>query len=106
VLIAFNTAGVDPMLVIDTQRAALLAGLQEHRRAQRKALAGLAGPGDSRPGAADPGDLTATLLFDALIAKTEGELRWLELCEERLRATSAHTSNTSTTTDSKARKSR
>jgi DNA-binding PadR family transcriptional regulator len=79
VLVALHTVGVDVRQVIDVQRAVLGDQLQQHRRAQRKALADL-GESDS----ADPGSLGAAMLFDALVSRVEGDLRWLDLCEQRL----------------------
>jgi DNA-binding PadR family transcriptional regulator len=95
VLVALHTAGVNTTAVLDTQRSALLATLQEQRRAQRKALM------HNEPSTVAA--LTSVLLFDALIARSESELRWLDLCEERLRQL-PQTSPTSPTspTDRKA----
>jgi DNA-binding PadR family transcriptional regulator len=53
--------------VITSQRAALYGRLQAHRRNQ------------------PDGDLPARLLHDAVAGRTEADLRWLDLCEERLR---------------------
>jgi DNA-binding PadR family transcriptional regulator len=80
VLLAMVTPGVNAVEVIDAQRAGLMTVLRNHRR--------------GRTSASDPDDdsddaLLASLLFDALMARTEAELRWLDLCEERLRARSA-----------------
>jgi DNA-binding PadR family transcriptional regulator len=80
VLVALHTAGVDPRDVIDTQRTALLTILQQHRRAQRKAVGALEGPALD----AAPDDLSAVLLFDALVSRVESDLRWLDVCEQRL----------------------
>jgi DNA-binding PadR family transcriptional regulator len=80
VLVALHTAGVDTRDVIDTQRSALQTILQQHRRAQRKALSALEGPTIE----ADSDDLSAALLFDALVARVESDLRWLDICEQRL----------------------
>jgi DNA-binding PadR family transcriptional regulator len=80
VLVALHTAGVEVRDVIDTQRTALQIILQQHRRSQRKALSVLEGPTLD----ADGDDLSAVLLFDALVSRVESDLRWLEVCEQRL----------------------
>jgi DNA-binding PadR family transcriptional regulator len=69
VLIAIAAEDVDVRAVIDDQRAALLGVLQAHR---------------SRRQSVGNGDLAAQLAFDALVVKIEAELRWLDLCEDRL----------------------
>ena len=70
VLMAIGTSDVDAVAVIQAERAARLALLQRRRRAQRDA--GL------------NGNVAARLAFDALISRTESELRWLDVCEARL----------------------
>lgn len=63
--------GDDPSAALDTidgHRHALLARLQEVRRRQRAS-------GD---------DLGARLVADALAVRAEADLRWLDLCTERL----------------------
>ena len=75
VLLATKTRGIDPVAVIDLEREALHATLRRHRR-QRQKLNG-------------DGDLTADLLLDALVTRTESSLRWLDVVEERLRQRSA-----------------
>jgi DNA-binding PadR family transcriptional regulator len=81
VLLAMVTPGVDAADVIDAQRAGLMSVLRTHRRRlqQLEAAPALDDVDDARD------HLTATLLFDALVARVEAELRWLEVCEERLR---------------------
>jgi DNA-binding PadR family transcriptional regulator len=70
VLLATKTPGVDALAVIDLERQALHDVLRKHRR-QRQRLNG-------------DGDLTADLLLDALIARTDASLRWLDVVEERI----------------------
>lgn len=70
VLLATKTPGVDALAVIDLERQALHDVLRRHRR-QRQKLNG-------------DGDLTADLLLDALIARTDASLRWLDVVEERI----------------------
>jgi DNA-binding PadR family transcriptional regulator len=81
VLLAMVTPEVDAADVIDAQRAGLMSVLRTHRRRLQQLEAAPA-PDD----ADDARDhLTATLLFDALVARVEAELRWLDVCDERLR---------------------
>lgn len=70
VLIAIETGGVDAQAVISGQRAALIGALQAHRRRRE----------------VNTTDLSAQLAADAVVVKIEAELRWLDLCDERLRA--------------------
>jgi DNA-binding PadR family transcriptional regulator len=86
VLVALYTEGVDARQVIDVQRAALTDQLQQHRRAQRKALAAA---GDDSGVA----ELGAAMLFDALVTRVESDLRWLDLCDQRLTSFPAATSD-------------
>jgi DNA-binding PadR family transcriptional regulator len=58
--------------VIDIQRRQLVGRLQELRRAQRAA-----------------GDLVARMAADAAATRVESDLRWLDLCDERLRSAAA-----------------
>lgn len=69
------TVGRDHALeVITTQRNALLVLLQQRRRAPAR-RAGRDGDG-----------LVDQLVTDALLMRAEADLRWLDLCEERLLA--------------------
>jgi DNA-binding PadR family transcriptional regulator len=71
VLLAIAADAVDVQAILDGQRAATLQRLQEYTRLKAKA---------------DPEhELPWVLLLDALILKAEAEVRWLDLCEERLR---------------------
>jgi DNA-binding PadR family transcriptional regulator len=73
VLRVLLTAAADPVTataVVDIQRRQLVGRLQDLRRAQRAA--------------AD--DLIARLAADAAATRVEADLRWLDLCDERLRA--------------------
>ena len=71
VLLAVAAGSVDVGRIIQDQRSATMARLQEHTRHKQ---------------AADPRqDLPWVLLLDALILKAEAEIKWLDLCEERLR---------------------
>jgi DNA-binding PadR family transcriptional regulator len=68
VLLAIVTDGVDVREVIDAQRSGLLGAMRLHRRSRQAA-------GDQ---------ITTALLFDALVARVESDLRWLDMCEERV----------------------
>ena len=71
VLLAVAADEVDVGAILHRQRVATMERLQELARHKRKA---------------DPvGELPWLLLLDALILKGEAELKWLDLCEERLR---------------------
>ncbi len=71
VLLAVAADDVDVAGILQRQRAATMERLQELTRHKR---------------AADPErELPWLLLLDALILKAEAEVRWLDLCEERLR---------------------
>jgi DNA-binding PadR family transcriptional regulator len=70
VLIAIETEGIDALPVIQAERSSRMGALQGRRRAHRDAKTN--------------GDLAAGLAFDALITRAEAELRWLDICEQRL----------------------
>jgi DNA-binding PadR family transcriptional regulator len=65
------------LAVVTAQRTALFSALQARRKAVRAAAAA-DGPGD------DAEALAAELVQDALVARAESELRWLDKCEARL----------------------
>jgi len=70
VLLAVNTPDIDPIDVTQAERMARLSQLQAHRRRQR---------------GIEVDDLESQLALDALVTRVEGELRWLDLVDERLR---------------------
>lgn len=75
VLLAIASQGVDVGRVLQNQRTAALERLQRYTRNKMRL---------------DPvAELPSLLLADALILKAEAEVRWLDLCEERLRARDA-----------------
>jgi DNA-binding PadR family transcriptional regulator len=82
VLVALHTEGVDVRQVIDVQRQSLLAQLAEQQRARRKAAS-------VAPNAASD-DLAAAMVFDALVTRTEADLRWLNLCDQHLASNRDH----------------
>ena len=72
VLLAVAAEDVDLTEILQRQREATMNRLQEYTRHKRRA---------------DPEDELAWLLMlDALVLKAEAELRWLDLCEQRLDA--------------------
>lgn len=72
VLLAVHIVGIDAMAVIRVQRTARVERLQVQRRRQREAAA------------AGSDGLGERLVADALAIRLESEVRWLDLCEERL----------------------
>jgi DNA-binding PadR family transcriptional regulator len=77
VLFAIEDGAEPALAVITQQRTALTRLLQEQRRATRSAA---------------PTDLASALVADALVARAEADLRWLDTCEARIlraRATSS-----------------
>ena len=71
VLLAVAADEVDVREILQTQRTATMERLQQLTRHKRKA---------------DPdSELPWLLLLDALILKAEAEVKWLDLCEARLR---------------------
>ncbi|MEA2188641.1 MAG: hypothetical protein QOK16_3652 [Solirubrobacteraceae bacterium] len=71
VLLSLGAPSIDAREVIQDQRTAIVEVLQAHRRGLRPD----AGAGD---------ELVARLVIDAPVLRLEAELRWLDLCEERL----------------------
>jgi DNA-binding PadR family transcriptional regulator len=71
VLLAVSRGRGHGMEVISQQRSAVMALLQRHRRRERSS-----GRQEST--------LAQDLVTEALVARAEADLRWLERCEERL----------------------
>jgi DNA-binding PadR family transcriptional regulator len=71
VLLALAADAVDVRGVLQRQRTATIEQLQEYTRLKRQA--------DTDE------ELAWVLLLDAMILKAEAEVRWLDLCEARLR---------------------
>jgi DNA-binding PadR family transcriptional regulator len=69
VLLAIGHGRDHALEVITRQRGALMSLLQERRRTSR---------------ATTSNTLAATLVSDALVVRAEADLRWLDLCEERV----------------------
>ena len=70
VLMAIERGPKHALSVITRQRTALVALLQRRRR-------------ESRAANADP-TMAAALVADALVVRTEADLRWLDRCEARI----------------------
>lgn len=68
--LAITTPGVDVQIVVQTQRTATMRTLQEYTRMKTRAD--------------EPGDLAWRLVLDALIFRSEAEVRWLDHCEASL----------------------
>lgn len=84
VLLAAHGRLDDALRVVDAHRHHLLARLQSARRDRRR-----------QPTVGDGGDdLAARLCDDVLAVRLEADLRWLDLCTDRLRAHHDHTGGT------------
>jgi hypothetical protein len=66
-----TTPGVDVLAVVQTQRTATMAGLQDLTRLKMRATDG-------------PDDLAWSLVLDSLVFRAEAEIRWLDHCEARV----------------------
>jgi DNA-binding PadR family transcriptional regulator len=71
VLLAATRGRGHGLEVVSQQRSAVMSLLQRHRRALR-------------PGASRQRSLSQELVAEALVARAEADLRWLDRCEERL----------------------
>ena len=72
--LAVTVPGVDVGSVIQQQRSATMAALQDYTRLKRRAAAGT-----------QREDLAWSLVLDSLVFAAEAEIRWLDHCEARLR---------------------
>jgi DNA-binding PadR family transcriptional regulator len=75
--LAVTVPGVDVGGVIQQQRSATMAALQDYTRLKRS------GPAPSAP--QEPHDMAWSLVLDSLVFAAEAEVRWLDHCEARLR---------------------
>nr|WP_246283559.1 PadR family transcriptional regulator [Nocardioides perillae] len=73
--LAVTVPGVDVGTVIQRQRGATMAALQDYTRLKRQAAAG----------GGDRTELAWGLVLDSLVFAAEAEVRWLDHCEARLR---------------------
>jgi DNA-binding PadR family transcriptional regulator len=76
VLMAIDQGPEHALVVLIHQRTALTALLQQRRKGARAGRAAAAQGGEG---------LAAALVTDALVARAEADLRWLDMCEARLR---------------------
>jgi hypothetical protein len=74
--IAVTLPGTDVGTIIQRQRSATMASLQDYTRLKRSGRA-------ARP--EEPADLAWSLVLDSLVFDAEAEVRWLDHCEARLR---------------------
>ena len=74
--IAVTLPGVDVGTIIQRQRSATMASLQDYTRLKRSGRA-------AQP--VEPADLAWSLVLDSLVFDAEAEVRWLDHCEARLR---------------------
>ena len=74
--LAVTVPGVDVGTVIQQQRSATMAAMQDYTRLKRAGRA--ADP-------QDPSDMAWSLVLDSLVFSAEAEVRWLDHCEARLR---------------------
>ena len=72
--LAVTVPGVDVGTVIQQQRSATMAALQDYTRLKRRPR--------RRP---TPDELAWGLVLDSLVFTAEAEIRWLDHCEARLR---------------------
>ena len=78
--IAVTVPGVDVGRVIQQQRSATMAALQDYTRLKR---------GGRAAAPADRDDMAWSLVLDSLVFGAEAEIRWLDHCEARLRRAAA-----------------
>ena len=81
--IAVTLPGVDVGTIIQRQRSATMASLQDYTRLKRTGRA-------AAPEA--PEDLAWSLVLDSLVFDAEAEVRWLDHCESRLLRAARHRS--------------
>ncbi len=74
--LAVTVPGVDIGRVIQQQRTATMAALQDYTRLKR---------GGRAAAPTGPGDMSWSLVLDSLVFSAEAEIRWLDHCEARLR---------------------
>ena len=80
--IAVTLPGVDVGALVQRQRSASMAALQDFTRLKRQSAA------PDRPDQPSPEELAWSLVLDSLVFEIEAEIRWLDHCEARLRRTS------------------
>jgi DNA-binding PadR family transcriptional regulator len=98
VLLALAGGRDHALEVVTRQRTALTAALQARRRALRSAQADAGAVGDADPAGDGLAALAPVLVTDALVARAEADLRWLDMCEARLAQLRPHVGNGSDST--------
>ena len=86
--LAVTVPGVDVGTVIQRQRTATMAALQDYTRLKRT--------GRSAAEVDDPTELAWGLVLDSLVFAAEAEIRWLDHCEARLRRADLQKQSTAT----------
>lgn len=81
--IAVTLPDVDIGALVQAQRSATMSALQQHMRTKRSVTR------EAAEGEAAHAVLAHSLVLDSLVFDAEAELRWLDHCEERLRAAAA-----------------
>lgn len=94
ILLAAHGELDDALHVVDAHRHTLLARLQQIRRRQRADSAGAGAEAPDGEGVS----LAQHLCDDVLVVRLEADLRWLDLCADRLRAHHAPTKSKPTKT--------
>lgn len=89
--LAVTVPGVDVGTVIQQQRSATMAALQDYTRLKKQA---------------GPDDLAWSLVLDSLVFAAEAEIRWLDHCEARLRRAAAERTPAPATAPTTAAKER
>jgi hypothetical protein len=84
--IAVTVSGVDVGDLIQRQRSATIAALQDYTRLKREAT-----------------DLAWSLVLDSLVFAAEAEVRWLDHCEARVRRRAHDQATSSRTSDASSR---
>jgi len=92
--LAVTVPGVDVGTVIQQQRSATIAALQDYTRLKRART----------PDVQEPADMAWSLVLDSLVFAAEAEVRWLDHCEARLRRAQLERPDRSTTTQDTSRK--
>ena len=92
--LAVTVPGVDVGTVIQQQRSATIAALQDYTRLKR-----------GRPANPnDPAEMAWSLVLDSLVFVAEAEIRWLDHCEARLRRAQLERDDAATTRQDTPRK--
>jgi DNA-binding PadR family transcriptional regulator len=92
--LAVTVPGVEVGTVIQQQRGATIAALQDYTRLKRNRT------GDPH----DAADMAWSLVLDSLVFAAEAEVRWLDHCEARLRRAQLERDDTATTSKDTTRK--